>query len=613
MTVTRAVVRASSYYDSVTLMRLQQALTRLEGIEAAGAVMGTPTNKDLLRQSGLLAPEAAAAGPDDLVVVVRATDPARAEAALAALDSLLERSRARPAGPGAYAPRSIRTAVRLLPGANLALVSVAGRFARTVCDQALGAGLHLFVFSDNVPLEDEVALKDAAIARGRLVMGPDCGTALLGGVALGFTNAVRRGPVGLVGAAGTGLQEVSCLLHRLGTGVSHAIGAGGRDLSAAVGARTMLQGLAALQADPATAAVVLVSKPPDPEVATKVLAAAAGGPKPVIAAFVGAGTGAAAGASGAAVPVVGTLEAAARQAAGLVAQLGWPLDSPEELVEPSLPPAVGCPDRGRRYVRGLFAGGTLAAEALALLSASLGEVRSNLGGGSPPLPEAERGRGHVVLDLGADEFTAGRLHPMLDPELRNRRLVEEARDPEVAVILFDVVLGYGTHPDPAGAMLPAIAEARTAAGGRPPVFVASVCGTDQDPQPRAEQVAKLRDAGVLVAPTNAAAARLAARLAGGAVPDSGDDHPAPGRHGRGAGAASTARAGAHPDLLRLLGEPLRVINVGLESFADSLKSQGVEVVHVAWSPPAGGNLRLAELLTRLETDRRPVGTDGQDG
>jgi len=453
----------------------------------------------------------------------------------------------------------------------------------------------VLLFSDNVPLEHEVELKQLSRARGLLLMGPDCGTAVIGGAALGFANKVRSGRIGLVGAAGTGLQEVTTLIYRFGGGITHAIGTGGRDLSAAVGAVTMLQGLRALALDPATAVIVLVSKPPTPEVAGRVLAAAAGCGKPVVVAFLGVAVEAALPEAGAG-PLVGaaTLEDAAREAVRIA--YGTAPDAPAMRALPAQEAARMAP--GQRYVRGLYSGGTLCYEALLLLRPHLGPIWSNT-----PLTPAEsldpvtRSRAHTVIDMGGDAFTQGRLHPMLDPMLRQQRLRLEADDPEVAVVVLDVVLGYGAHPDPAGALAPVVVEARAAARreGRHLAIVASVCGTPDDPQNAAAQREALAEAGVLVEDSNARAVRLAALIA-----EARGGTPTP-------AVPKTVHAASGPvewpdveAVLTLLGRAPTVVNVGLELFAESLQAQGVPVVPVDWTPPAGGKQRLLDLLDKLE-------------
>ena len=603
-------------------MQVQQALRALPGILEAGVVMGTEANLELLRQAGL-DPGGLAATPDDLVVAVGGDTEAHVAAALASVDALLIR---RPAAAGApdaeYRPRSVSTAVRLLPGANLALISVPGRFAAGVARDALTAGLHVMLFSDNVPLEDEVRLKQAARAQGHLLMGPDCGTAIIGGAALGFANRVRRGAVGLAGAAGTGLQEVAAIIHRRGGGISHAIGTGGRDLTKTVGGLTLSRALAVLGRNPETAVVVVVSKPPDPGVAGQLLAQAGALAKPVVIAFVGgrrsAGPRPAGGGPGLA--WAATLEEAALLALRLAG--GSPPGSPGESVRwgaeagRRAEATIGRLAPSQRYLRGLFSGGTLCAECVSLVQDRLHPLYSNVPVGEVrPHEGAGSSRAHTVLDLGDDVFTVGRLHPMLDMTLRIQRLGQEAADPTVAVLLLDVVLGEGTHPDPAGALAPALAAACKAAAqqGRHLAVVASVCGTEEDPQRRSGQVEQLEAAGVLVEESNARAAILAGMIASRdaeapASVESGGTPAAGGGAGRGTaaggGTAPAAQGGgalgdvSEAEQALLAGTP-RVINIGLALFAESLRRQGVPVVDVDWRPPAGGDHEMMELLERL--------------
>lgn len=482
-----ARIVADRYVDSVLLMRLAQRLTELPGVIDAAALMGTDANKALLAEGGF--GSAPGAGPNDLIVAVKAVD-AAAASALDQVEALL-------ALPGASAGRipvvrRLEAALDLQPGTNLAVISLPGEYAAAEARRALVRDLHVFLFSSNVELEDELELKRLAAERGLLCMGPDCGTALIGGIGLGFANAVRRGPVGVVGASGTGIQAVTSLLDRFEVGVSHAVGAGSRDVSDAVGGATMLAGLGALLDDPLTGAVLMLSKPPEPATAARLREAAEAAPKPVISCFLGVPDGPA------------TLDEAARAAAAAVG-----VTPPAQAADFDAAPRPG---RGRRFVRGLYAGGTLGYEAQLVLRAAGLEVASNapLPGGRT-LPEGAGSEGHTVLDLGAEEFTRGRPHPMIDARARRARLAAEAEDPQTAVILIDVVLGYGATADPAGDLADAIA----AAAGRDIVVVASVCGTERDPQGLTAQEAILRDAGALVLPTNAAAARTAALLVAG--------------------------------------------------------------------------------------------------
>jgi FdrA protein len=614
--VVRGIVRRSAYYDSASLMRVQQALRNFPGIEEAGAVMATPANVELLRQAGLDPAhldaasgeprERRGAAPNDLVVMVRGVGPDEVGAALAAVDELLV---SRPVGSGAqetYRPRTVASAARQLGEPNLALVSVPGRFAVGVARESLRAGLHVMMFSDNVSLQDEVDLKLAASRAGRLMMGPDCGTALLDGAALGFANRVRRGNVGIVGASGTGIQEVATLIHRFGGGISHALGTGGRDLSAEVGGVAARQAMAVLGRDRKTRTVVVVSKPPAPHTAAVLFEDAVSLGKPVITVFTGTPLADVAG-----IRQLATLEDAARLAVAGEGKGGTVLagDGPaldrlaaraREAARPLAP--------SQRYLRGLMSGGTLCAEAVALLERLLQPLHTNVAAGWARRPEgAGPRRGHTIRDLGDDLFTVGRLHPMLDMTLRAARLRQEAADPGVAVLLLDVVLGFGAHPDPAGALAPVIAETGAAARatGRNLAVVASVCGTDDDPQRRALQVASLESVGVLVEESNARAALLAGAIAGRAgdadtlasmlaVPGP----PAPGPAAS-PGASSAPALRILPDAADALLTGPRVVNVGLGIFAESLRTQGVRVIDVDWQPPAGGDPDLLDLLERL--------------
>lgn len=507
--VIRCVVMPNTYLDSVVLMRVYTGVQALAGVQDAACVMGTERNKAALQAAGLLVPEADQAGPGDLVLVVRGVDVQAAAAALQQAEALL-RAPAEPAGSefAEEPPHTLAAGTRALAGANLALISVPGPYAAAEARKALALGLHVHLFSDHVSLDEEVELKQAGRESGLLVMGPDCGTSLIHGVPLGFGNLVSRGPVGIVGASGTGIQEVSGLIDRLGSGISHAIGTGGRDLSDAVGAITTLMGLDALEADPLTRVIVLIAKPPGPWTRKRVLERLGTCSKPVVVAFPGADL------PGGLPPLhlpAHTLEEAATLAAGLASGRSHP-GRPELFAHDQVEAArreAEAKHPGQRWLRGLFAGGTLAHEAFQILTPRLGAIESNL---TDDPGDRHSLAAHLILDLGAERFTRGRPHPIIDPALRAERLVREAADPAVAVVLFDLILGVGAHPDPAGVMVNAVERARVVA--RHPVsFVASVTGTDRDPQNRSSQADRLRRAGVMVLPSNAAAAGLAGQIA----------------------------------------------------------------------------------------------------
>ena len=572
MATTKVEIRSGAYYDSIVLMQLQRALTEQPGVLDAGVVMGTKANKEVLAQSSLLVAQAEAAGNDDLIIVVRGTDEASAQAALAKVDELVAARRGR-AGDQEYNPRSLETAAKMLPEAQWVLVSVPGRYAAGVSRQALRLNKHVFLYSDNVSVEDEVALKQEAAQKGLLVMGPDCGTAIVNGIGLGFANKVRRGPIGVVAAAGTGLQQVTVRIHQMGGGITHALGTGGRDLSEAVNAITARQGLDLMARDPDAKVIVLVSKPPSSKIADSLVQAARSVGKPVVVNFIGYATASRRVDN---VFFATTFDETAELAIRLI-------DSPEDFAaQPDLSKFAP----GQRYLRGLFSGGTLQYEALLILQNYVPVVYSNA-----PLDKKNKledslvSKAHTVIDLGEDEFTVGRLHPMLDNDLRIRRLEKEASDPEVAVILLDVVLGFGAHGNPASELAPAIAAAIQSAkeAGRHLEVVAIVSGTDGDPQGMEAQIKRLRDAGAKTETSNDAAARYVGRLL------------------QAIGRASQSGTGAtmKPVDLQALKQPLAGINVGLESFADSLRAQGAQAVHVDWKPVAGSSERLVGILERM--------------
>ena len=512
----QTTIRSGEYYDSVTLLQVAQGLLKLPGVEDAAVVMGTPANKGILKDAGLLTPKAEAASADDLIIAARIAGKAKVDAAARA-EELLKASRTPKAESGTAAPpKTLSAAAQQLAGANIALISVAGRYAAGVARDALNQGMHVFLFSDNVSVENEIALKKLGREKGLLVMGPDAGTAILNGAALGFANAVVPGPVGVVAASGTGLQAVTSQLTRMGVGITQAIGTGGRDLSEAVGGIMMLEGLKALQADPATEVLLLVSKPPAPAVAEKVLKQLKASDKPAVVCFLGGKAKVIREAGG--IPAK-TLEEAAHLAAALArgkspAEALKSLRAQRRELKKLAKKLVGRLQMKQNYFRGLFSGGTFCYETQLILNKMLskGKVTSN----APvkkkhKMADANKSAGHTAVDLGEDEFTVGRLHPMLDPTLRNRRILHEAKDPETAIIFLDVVLGYGVHPDPAGAAVEAIREAQgwLKKERREVLFIASVCGTEGDPQNVLAQEATLREAGVIVLESNAAATRLA--------------------------------------------------------------------------------------------------------
>ena len=513
-------VRRGFYLDSVALMRVSASLSARDGVESASLMIGTPSNLEILEEAGLLAEAGREAGPNDLVVAIRAAG----EEALAAAFEAAESSLAGVEGGGSGSRAAgrvpgVRAACEALPGANLAIVSVPGPFAAREARQALAAGLHVLVFSDNVPVEEEVALKREARERGRLVMGPDCGTAIIAGTPLAFANRVRSGDIGAIAASGTGLQELSVLIHRGGGGISHGIGVGGRDLGDDVQGLSTFMALDALEADPGTRHIVIVSKPPGPRTEAALRARLADCPKPVTVCLVGGGGG---GDGAGELPPNATLAPTLRDAATLAldgpgGESGAGADARSRAGrDPATRAGPPLPENRTGRIVGLYSGGTLCAEGQAILSrAGLG-VASNA-----PIPDATRlatgdaesrpsMNAHTFIDLGADEYTSGRPHPMIEPAMRTGALAETLADPTVAAVVLDVVLGTGSHPDPAAPIVDVLGSAPP---DRPPV-VASVCGTELDLQDYDTQRGALERAGVFVAQSNADAVEAAIRIAG---------------------------------------------------------------------------------------------------
>lgn len=519
MTV-KTLIKTSEYHDSVSLMLVARELSKLEGVKDAAVMMGTEANKSMLTDSGLLTEEGKAASPNDLIIAIASSSDSVAEVALQKAETLLKQ-KASATQTGEFKPKTIRGALSTNPEANVAVISVAGRYAAEEAWDALFKGLHVLLFSDNVSLEDEIALKNYARDHGLLLMGPGAGTTILNNVALGFANVLPRGPVGIVSAAGTGLQEVSTLLARRGVGISQGLGTGGRDLKREVGGIMMLEALKALQEDEATNVIVLISKPPAEQVVQLILDQVTASVKPTVICFLGGDVDRLAKFANV-IPARTLYECAllaAKQVQPEIGDVTTLLDTENAKLAEQAKSLKAKLNTNQYYLRGLFSGGTLCYEAQVIWKETLDiPVYSNapLPGGSG-LPDSTKSRQHTVVDLGEEEFTVGRPHPMIDNDLRIRRILQEARDPEVAVILLDVVIGYGAHPDPASELGQGVEEAQKLARGegRELLFIASVTGTEEDPQSLSQTISMLERAGVIVCDSNSEAARLAAMLVSG--------------------------------------------------------------------------------------------------
>ena len=482
-------VRKGIYLDSVALMRVSAEISALSGIEEAVFMIGTPSNIDIMRNAGMLDATGEEAGPNDLVVAIRADRKASINRAIAHAEKSMQGGQ-RAESSDTHRARTLNGAHKNQADANLALISTPGDYAGLEAQTALELGLNVMIFSDNVPLERELQLKQYAHDNNLLVMGADCGTAYINGVPLAFANAVNRGTVGVISASGTGLQEFSVLVHRAGGGIKHGIGVGGRDLSDSIGGISTLTAIDLLANDDEVKQIVLISKPPGEATAKVVFDKLTGCGKPVIACVFGIQ----ANQLPDGIQHARTLRAAAQLAQPDTTLAATAIDPQPLATAISANPA-------RQVLAGLYTGGTLCNEALLILNAAGIQCASNISSSASDAP-------HRLLDLGADEYTVGRPHPMIEPAVRTPLLQEAINDQQTAIILLDVVLGYGAHEDPAASIIESIA----AASADLPVIVASVCGTDEDPQNYHRQRTRLEAAGVIVCNSNSEAAELCAGL-----------------------------------------------------------------------------------------------------
>ena len=577
----KTVVKKGSYQDSVVLMLLTNELSSLEGVNKIQVMMATPANKDIFKSSGLDTEELMEASANDMVVVADVAEESVVEAVMEKIEEFLKKQATASEGKkGAESVKSWDKALKKMPEANLAVISIPGAYAALEADRALDEGLNVFMFSDNVSIEDEKALKEKAHKKGLALMGPDCGTGIIQGVPIAFTNKVTPGSIGIIGASGTGIQEVTTIIDRLGEGVTNAIGIGGRDLNAKIGGITMMDMIDAMEDDDTVKVLLIVSKPPAKEVRDQISARLSNFSKPVVTLFVGEKPD---------YHEEGfyhayTLDEAARLAVSLVRGT----EVPEASVDVDTSEFYKAEDN--KTIKAYYSGGTLANEAAMLIKDAMN---------CKVPPEDIEGYmlqldGNVVVDLGDDAYTQGKPHPMIDPAKRIECMQDAVDDPSTGVVLLDIMLGYGSHEDMAGSLIPTIKElqAKAAAQGRKVFFVATVCGTRSDYQGYDQAVNKLKDAGVIVCENNKLACRTAIRAIG-------RDFEEPVKEIRKKEAVACKKGQPSEKLMALLSEKPRIINIGLKSFAEVVEQFGCDVVQYDWAPPAGGNVKLIRTLNFL--------------
>lgn len=578
------IIKKNSYQDSINLMLLTNAISATDGVNKAQIMMGTPANKDIYKAAGLYTDELEAAESNDMAIVIDTDDEKIVDIVLEKVEQYLKDQSISNKGQDYETVRTWDRAKKALPDATLALISVPGQYAAEEAEKALDLGLHTFIFSDNVPMEDEVRLKKKAHEKGLLVMGPDCGTGILDGIPIAFANVVKKGRIGIVGASGTGIQEVSAIIDRLGEGVSHAIGTGGRDLKEPVGAITMMDGIRALENHSQTEVICVISKPPAKAVRNEVVDLLQSVTKPVVAIFLGEKPTQYEGNVYQAYTLEETARIAVDLAKGNNIKANYS-DGQYEVDHIELKPE-------QTAIKGLFSGGTLASEAAVLISDALGlgsEITNEDG-------YVFKKDGHIIVDLGDDKYTQGKPHPMIDPETRARFIEEAGADEKTAVIVLDFVLGYGSHDDMATALLPSIkkAVAQATSEGRILPIIASVCGTESDPQDYHAQKKLLAEAGIIVKDSNNEAVRTALAIVGLKVNDVEKTHVEV------AAPAKKFDLSVSKEMDALVNQRPSVINVGLKSFTDSIIAYGGRAVQLNWRPVAGGNEKMRKILSLLK-------------
>ena len=508
MSVTKYIIRKNQYFDSVFLMGINKDLLAQNGVIQSAVLMGTQNNKKLLADIQVTSPEIDQAGANDLIVAVIAESEQFAEKALGDLDQLFKKVSV---NTGQVKLHTFEDGLRARPEANLAVISIPGEFAAREAMKALENDLNVFIFSSNVSVEDELKLKEFARGKNLLVMGPDCGTSIIGGKGIGFANRVRRGPVGVIGPSGTGLQEFTCLIHHMGSGISHAIGTGTRDLKDEIGGLTTLTALDMLEKDKATQIVAIISKPVDKKTLAKLMARLGNYTKPVVACFLGAFERP----SGEwkHLSFASTIDEAAEKTitlsgSGSVEKLSG-MD--KSLIQHEADSYTA----QQKFLRGLFAGGSFCYQSQQILLYSEIDLLSNEPlEGVKKLQNPEKSAGNALIDMGDEYFTLGKPHPMIDGTMRSLRITQEASDPETAILLLDFILGFNASNDPVGEAIDSILTAKKKAESqnRHLTIIASITGTEDDPQDLTLQRKMLEDAQVIVAHSNAAAARLCAEI-----------------------------------------------------------------------------------------------------
>ena len=572
--------------DSVELMVLSKKLGKFDGVEEATVMMGTAANLDIMRKGGFGSDKMSEANPNDMVIAIKTDREEVVDQVVKAVNDALKGKKASALKEGGMKVIKNWDAVAELGEEyNVCLISVPGEYAAEEAREALNLGKHVMLFSDNVTEEDERQLKELGNEKGLLVMGPDCGTSILGGVPMAFANNLRKGNIGVAGAAGTGIQEVTAAIERLGGGISQAIGTGGRDLHEEIGALTMKNAIAMLEADPETDVIVVVSKPAAPSVEAELKSILAGLTKPCSVVFLGDEKEAVCGNTVYSTTLTGAATEAVR-----MAEIPFAKRKEEAIPTEKL--------TGQPKIIGLYSGGTLASEATFLMKKAL------------HITDAQEKTGYMlsssacdILDLGDDLYTKGKPHPMMDSEVRKAKMLELTKDvKQPVVILMDVVLGYGAEKDPATELAEGIKNVKEqkAAVGEEVRFVFNLLGTEHDPQNLEKQAEVLREAGAYVYEGNTKAIEAVLALVGAQFPVFKKVEMEK--------AEATVLEAPSEKMLELMRKAPGVINIGLKGFANDLETERERVVYFEWKPIAGGDKtlkRAIEFLNEYEFKEGP--------
>jgi len=476
------ITKKNFFRDSVQMMQFSQQLKDEQGVIDAAIVMGTDLNKNTLKKMGLLTEDGISATENDTLITINCQDENSLNNAVQKAEQLLTSDITKSKNEF----NDLSSALDAFDNANMASLSIPGQFVKEMATELIRKQLHLFVFSDHVPLEDEILLKNLALENNVLFMGPEAGTSILNGTVFGFGNRIRSGSVGIIGASGTGIQESSTMIDLFGEGISHAIGVGGRDLRNDIGGMMTMKTMEVFEDDPNTKAVLLVSKPVGDDVRNKIINKINNfSKKNYVLCLIGDNENRE---DSAKIKFSKSIQISVLKILKYVNDDAYKKikDVVRKQVDDSIKLAKSLSsdlNNDQRFVRGFFAGGTLCYESKIILEQMIGKVYSNLSSDDEySIKGNAASKENTLIDFGEEEFTSARPHPIIDPLLRKNRILEDADDPNVGVIIIDIICGINAAKNTmafhAETIKKAIENAKEK-GRRLSVF-AYICGTEKD-------------------------------------------------------------------------------------------------------------------------------------